>query len=91
MIHQEKTLPKYFEAELQGVKNFDVRADDREPRYSVGDLIVSMEWDGEEYTGRAIIKKVTYILREEYCLPGYCIMSTEKVGDYLSDFKIDGK
>ena len=77
MIHELKILPCYFEAILSGVKTFEVRRDDRIPAYSIGDTLLLYEYvpENEEYTGRSIKTEVSYILREYYVKPGYCIMS----------------
>lgn len=74
--HVLKTLPEYFEAGFRGEKMFELRRDDRD--FKVGDYILLKEWDGEQFTGRMMAKKITYILRdcEQYGLKdGFCILS----------------
>ncbi|HQR18034.1 MAG TPA: ASCH/PUA domain-containing protein [Gemmatimonadales bacterium] len=69
MTHDLKTWPVYFAAILDGSKTFEARKDDR--NYAVGDTLRLREWDPPalahgwtgEYTGREVIKRVTYILR----------------------------
>lgn len=60
--HILKTWPKYFQSIWLGLKQFEVRKNDRS--YSVGDFLVLAEWEpsDETYTGRVIIAKVTFVL-----------------------------
>ena len=70
MIHALKTDPKFFEATAAGIKDFEVRKNDRP--YQQGDYIALNEWDGEQYTGKFILQKIVYILCDpEYCKEGY--------------------
>lgn len=75
-IHTLKIKPKYFKAVMLGLKNFELRKDDRE--YKVGDLITLKEYNNGEYTGNEIKNiPINYILRDcpEYGLKeGYCIL-----------------
>lgn len=61
-----------------GDKRFEFRADDREPRYKVGDTLRLRRWDPSttDYTGRELWVDVTYVLRDALGLPpGFCVMS----------------
>lgn len=72
--HEIKILPQYYEAVSKGIKQFELRKDDRD--YQVGDLVRLREWDGKEYTGNKMIIGIKYVLRDcpEYGLmDGYCI------------------
>ena len=72
---EKKILPKYYYAVEQNAKLFELRKD--EDDIQVGDTIVMREWDGQKYTGRALKREVTYVLRNvpEYGLmDGYCII-----------------
>jgi uncharacterized protein DUF3850 len=77
MIHELKTWPLFFKRVLTGQKNFELRKDDR--GFEIGDTLNLKEWDPitNEYTGRTVLRRVTYILRGgEFGLePGYVIMS----------------
>lgn len=78
--HELKILPEYFQAVWNEEKTFELRKDDRD--YKVGDWVLLKEWDGEKYTGSALILKINYILRncEEYGLKdGYCILSIGRI------------
>lgn len=80
MIHELKTLPEYFEAVWQGNKKYELRKNDR--NFKVGDYLALNEWDGNEYTERSLLVKVTYILKPDLimdCPSGYVIMSIEMV------------
>ena len=75
MIHALKTLPEYFEAVRKGDKTFELRENDRD--FQVGDYLALNEWDGEKYTGRSQLVKVTYILDPNEvmtCEDGFAIL-----------------
>ena len=88
MVHELKTHPEYFAAIYSGIKNFELRKNDRE--YKIGDELLLKEfypegasWDSTKlgYTGRILHRRVDYILRggkfglEE----GYVIMAISKL------------
>lgn len=71
--HYLKTIPRYFIAVESGVKNFEVRFNDR--GYAVGDILHLQEFADGEYTGRETTKEICYILdSEDYCKEGYVIL-----------------
>ena len=73
MVHAVKIDPIYFKASAAGIKTFEVRKKDRP--YIAGDYIALNEWDGEKYTGKCTLHKITYILADpEYCKDGYIIL-----------------
>ena len=81
MIHELKILPEYFEAVASGAKTFELRKDDREPRFCSLDILRLREWAPcgigafKDYTGREVNRLVTYVLRDFTGLqPGYCIL-----------------
>lgn len=63
ITHSLKILPQYFAAVLSGRKTFEIRKNDR--RFHEGDLIVLREWNGKEFTGKVVSKKITYITNYE--------------------------
>jgi ASC-1-like (ASCH) protein len=76
MVHELKTLPKYFKAVREGRKTFEVRKDDR--GFQVGDTLVLGKWNGQYFTDRCSVK-VTYILgrnpdEKMYVPNGYVIL-----------------
>ncbi len=73
-IIEKKILPEYFNEVIHNRKKFEIRKD--EDGLQIGDAIFLKEWDGKKYTGRAVIRRITYVLRDvpEYGLmPGYVI------------------
>ncbi len=63
MIIKKKTWPKYFQAILDGKKNYELRLADWE--CNEGDTLLLKEWDPEtkRYTGREVSKKIKYVAR----------------------------
>lgn len=68
-----KLNAKYYDDVLTGKKPFEIRYDDRQ--YNVGDYLVMREWnnDKEEYTGRIMILRITYISTYKQ-QPGYVVL-----------------
>ena len=62
MVHELKCWPEYYDAVERGDKPFEIRKWDRP--YQVGDTLLLQEYDPEkqDYTGRQIKRKVTYLL-----------------------------
>ena len=61
--HTLKTWPKYYIQVKHGYKTVELRKDDR--GFQAGDILVLEEWDPrmEMYTGRAMERIVTHVLR----------------------------
>lgn len=77
MRHDLKILPEYFNDVWEGKKTFEIRKNDRD--YQVGDFLVLKEWEGEEYTGSAIVVEVTYIFDDaKYVKEGYVILGFKR-------------
>lgn len=77
-IHDLKILPKYFDLVKRGIKNFEVRKNDRD--FKVGDMLELLEWDDKKhiYTGRNERRKIIYILNDsDYCKEGYVILGLD--------------
>lgn len=75
MTHELKILPRWFKDVAQGLKNFEIRKNDRD--YKVGDILILKEWDGEHYTGAFVERRVGYVYygNGEYGVnEGYCIL-----------------
>jgi len=58
MIHELKIAPPYFQAVVEGRKNFEIRYNDR--GFLVGDTVILKEYDGH-YPGGSIQFKIGYI------------------------------
>lgn len=72
---EKKIVPVYYKAVESNDKLFELRKD--EDDIQTGDTLILREWDGAKYTGRALKREVTYVLRnvEGYGLmDGYCII-----------------
>lgn len=67
VTHELKSFDgeSFFGAIYDGRKTFDVRVDDRRPRFAVGQLIRFTEHASKGPTGRTIVKKITFVQ------PGY--------------------
>lgn len=78
--HDLKCWPEPFAAIRAGLKQWELRRNDRD--YQIGDLLWNREWnpETEEYTGEAAGNLVTWMLNgPAFGLPeGYCIMSLDR-------------
>lgn len=72
-IHELKIAPEYMAAQLAGVKNFEIRKNDRD--YKVGDKLHLCEWDGAGYTGRDTTVFITYMTSYQQ-KDNYVVLST---------------
>lgn len=69
-----KILPEYYEAVKCGDKTFEVRLNDRD--YQVNDVLHLQEFNNGEYTGRELVKVISYILNDAvYCKEGYVVIA----------------
>ncbi|AWV98701.1 DUF3850 domain-containing protein [Arcticibacterium luteifluviistationis] len=76
MEHELKILPQYFEEVKNRNKTFELREDHR--NYKVGDTLRLLEFDNDQYTGRACNRTILYILKdvEQYGLKkGFVILA----------------
>ena len=72
--HYLKILPDYYDHVKSGDKTFEVRFNDRD--YQVNDVLHLQEFNNGEYTGRELVKVVSYILNNsDYCKEGYVILA----------------
>ncbi len=84
--HELKLETKWFDAVVNGFKNFEVRKNDRD--YKVGDTLLLQEIisaDGKrEYTPRSLYTVITFIItHEEFpdgINEGYCVLGI-RLGD----------
>lgn len=87
MLHDLKIAPEWFETVKSGVKTFEVRKYDRD--FKPNDVLLLREFDGTKYTGRQLKVDVRFVLRNEYCREGYCIMSIVMHGEWKDITIID--
>lgn len=73
-----KVEPKYFQAQKEGRKNFEIRKNDRD--YKVGEILILREYDSEtgKYSGRRIFCLITYITDFEQ-KPDYVVLGTKRI------------
>jgi len=83
--HELAVRPPFFEGILDGTKKFEIRLGDRQ--IAVGDILILKELDPEHgYTGRQVVKRVTYVLNTKRLL----FWSNEDVEKYgLSIYSLD--
>lgn len=76
--YEVKTAPSYFEAAMAGKKMFELRKNDR--NYQVGRKLLQKEFKDNEYTGRALLQEITYLLEDYTGLEdGYCILGVKNL------------
>lgn len=77
--HKLKTIQPYYDLVELGVKNFEVRKNDRP--FRVGDIMVLEEYSHSAgYSGRSINTIITYVLDdEEFCKPDFVIIGFNKL------------
>ncbi|ELT8921902.1 DUF3850 domain-containing protein [Enterococcus faecalis] len=78
MLHKLKINQEYFTPVLQGIKNFEIRFNDR--NYSVGDTVLLREIESESksYTGREIAVEIIYITNYEQ-KEGFVVFGFKKI------------
>ena len=83
MIHHLKILPVYFNAQISGAKNFELRKNDRD--FKLSDKIMLHEvtrLKPHEKTGRSCLVEITFVLSHipncpfEGLKDGYCVIGT---------------
>lgn len=75
-VQELKICPEFMEAQLNGLKNFEIRKNDR--NFEVNDMLWLREWSNGEYTGRNTSVSVTFITDYKQ-MPGYVVLSTRPV------------
>lgn len=74
--HRLKSWPSSFRHILTGRKRFEIRKDDRDPRFQAGDLVELREFDPTSievgYTGRRALYFIGFVERSEAIPPGWC-------------------
>lgn len=76
-VHELKTWPVYFDATWRGLKDFEVRVDDRD--YTPGDYLVLREFEpgSLEYTGREMVALVKFCYQMDGVWDTFIAMTIE--------------
>ncbi len=77
-VKELKIESKYFQAQKEGRKNFEIRKNDRD--FKVGEVLILREYDSTtgEYSGRQVFCLITYITDFEQ-KPGYVVLGTKRI------------
>ena len=78
-VHALKTEAIYWELANNRTKTFEVRQDDRQPRFETGDVVVLVN-QGEGKKGQRIVFRIGYLLRD-YPIPGYVVFQLDPSTD----------
>lgn len=91
MIHAKKILPEYFDALCDGSKRFEIREEpEGEPCFAVGDYLAVNEYEAPQYTGRCLLFKILYVLRDFTGLkPGYVALGLELAPLTVADIPVN--
>lgn len=76
--HELKTIQPYFNDVYSGIKNFEVRKNNRD--FVVGDYLVLKHYDEikNRFNGAYVLAKIMYILKDiAYCKDGYVVLGIE--------------
>ena len=77
MTHELKIDTKYFELVQDGIKNWEIRKNDR--KFKVGDILRLKEYNKEEFTNRELIRKVIGVFNEFGLEKGYVILTLKNL------------
>ena len=77
-VKELKIKPKYFQAQKEGRKNFEICKNDRD--FQEGEALILREYDSTtgEYSGRRVVCLITYITNFEQ-KPGYVVLGTKRI------------
>ena len=77
-VKELKIKPKYFQAQKEGRKNFEICKNDRD--FQEGEVLILREYDSTtgEYSGRRVVCLITYITDFEQ-KPGYVVLGTKRI------------
>jgi len=77
-VHDLKTVKPYFGLLQEGVKDFEIRFDDKD--FLVDDILNLQEYKYGEVTGECVQKRIKYILRRfEGLQTGYVVLGLEDI------------
>lgn len=81
-VHKLKILPEYYNAQIEGKKNFEIRKNDR--NYQVGDWLELKEYDPKikRFTERKVMVEITYITNYQQ-KDGYVVLGTKYIKEWV--------
>ena len=84
---EKKVWPKYFEAILNGKKNFEIRLADFDAKEQ--DILILKEYNPEtkQYTGRELRKEITYVAKMNKLDKFWTKEEIDKFGIQIIGFK----
>lgn len=79
MNHICKAVEPYYTDCKTGKKPFEIRIDDRDPRYEVGDTLTLQQFIDGNLTGEEVSYTITYALRDTaYVKPGFVVLGIKE-------------
>ena len=77
-VHKLKILPEYYNAQIEGKKNFEIRKNDR--NYQIGDWLLLKEYNPKikKFTERKVMVEITYITDYQQ-KNGYVVLGTKNI------------
>lgn len=81
-VHKLKILPEYYNAQIEGKKNFEIRKNDR--NYQIGDWLLLKEYNPKikKFTERKVMVEITYITNYQQ-KDGYVVLGTKYIKEWV--------
>lgn len=79
-IHNLKIETELFEKKITGLKDWEIRKNDRD--FKKGDILLFQEYRDDEYTVRMVAQKILDVFSDErYLRPSYVLLTCDKPTD----------
>lgn len=81
-VHELKILPEYYNAQIEGKKNFEIRKNDRS--FQIGDWLLLKEYNPKikKFTERKVMVEITYITNYQQ-KDGYVVLGTKYIKEWV--------
>lgn len=81
-VHKLKILPEYYNAQIEGKKNFEIRKNDR--NFQIGDWLLLKEYNPKikKFTERKVMVEITYITNYSQ-KDGYVVLGTKYIKEWV--------
>lgn len=81
-VHKLKILPEYYNAQIEGKKNFEIRKNDR--NYQIGDWLLLKEYNPKikKFTERKVMVEITYITDYQQ-KDGYVVLGAKYIKEWV--------